>query len=102
MDETGFPIGVGKDQFVITRRKRPQYFGLVENRESATAIEAINAAGDHIPAFLILAGQVHQAHWYCTPELDPHTKLITSESGYSNDQISLEWLKHFQEYSALK
>jgi hypothetical protein len=59
MDETGFRIGVGKDQFVITRRKRSQYFGLAENRESATAIEAINAAGDHIPAFLILAGQVH-------------------------------------------
>jgi hypothetical protein len=57
---------------------------------------------DYIPAFLILAGQMHQAQWYRVPELDPHTKISTSESGYSNDQISLEWLRHFEEFTAPK
>jgi site-specific DNA-cytosine methylase len=39
MDETGFRIGMGKDQLIVTKRKRVHYFGLPENRESATAIE---------------------------------------------------------------
>ena len=54
MDETGFRIGVGKDQLVVTRRRKVRYFGLPTNRESATAIEGISAAGVFLPAFLIL------------------------------------------------
>jgi hypothetical protein len=61
MNETGFRIGIGKNQFIITKRKRQHCFGVPENRESATAIEAISASGDYIPAFLILSGQMHQA-----------------------------------------
>jgi len=57
MDETGFQIGVGKDHFIVTKRQRAHYFGIPENRESATAIEAISAGGHYIPAFLILSGQ---------------------------------------------
>jgi hypothetical protein len=45
MDETGFQIGVGKDQMVVTKRRRAHYFSLPTNRESATAVEAISAAG---------------------------------------------------------
>ncbi|KJZ68610.1 hypothetical protein HIM_11998 [Hirsutella minnesotensis 3608] len=33
MDETGFRIGVGKDQLIVTKRKRAHYFGIPENRE---------------------------------------------------------------------
>ncbi|KID81054.1 transposase [Metarhizium guizhouense ARSEF 977] len=44
MDETGFQIGVGKDQLVVTRSRQAQYFGLPVNRESATAIEAVSGA----------------------------------------------------------
>ena len=54
MDETGFRIGVGKDQLIITKRKRAYYFGIPENRESAMAIEAISAGGEVILCFLIL------------------------------------------------
>ncbi|KXX73119.1 Jerky protein [Madurella mycetomatis] len=43
MDETGFRIGIGKDQLVVTKRRRTHYLGIPENRESATAIEAISA-----------------------------------------------------------
>jgi hypothetical protein len=31
-----------------------------------------------------------------------HIKLVTSESGYFNDQISLEWLRYFEEFTASK
>ncbi|KAM4067613.1 DDE superfamily endonuclease [Hirsutella rhossiliensis] len=83
MDETGFRIGVGKDQLI----------------ESATAIEAISANGEVVPAFLILAGQMHMASWYQIPELDPDTVIRPTPTGYSNDVISLEWLQHFDKHS---
>jgi hypothetical protein len=42
MDETGFRIVVGKDQFIITKRRQQHYLGVPENRESAIDIEAIS------------------------------------------------------------
>ncbi|KAM4066705.1 DDE superfamily endonuclease [Hirsutella rhossiliensis] len=100
MDETGFRIGVGKDQLVVTKRKRAHYFAIPENRESATAIEAISAGGAFIPAFLILSGQMHMTSWYQIPGLDPDTAIRPTSTGYSNDEISLEWLQHFDKHSA--
>ncbi|KJZ68123.1 hypothetical protein HIM_12484 [Hirsutella minnesotensis 3608] len=100
MDETGFRIGVGKDQLIVTKRARAHYFGIPENRESATAIEAISASGEVIPAFLILAAQMHMASWYQIPELDQETVIRPTPTGYSNDMISLEWLQHFDRHSA--
>ncbi|KJK73638.1 hypothetical protein H634G_11103 [Metarhizium anisopliae BRIP 53293] len=99
MDETGFRIGIGKDQLIVTKRKRAHLFSMPENRESATAIEGISAAGRHLPAFLILTGQKHMERWYHTKELDNNTKITVSSSGYSNDEISLGWLKHFIEFA---
>ncbi|ODA78131.1 hypothetical protein RJ55_06735 [Drechmeria coniospora] len=100
MDETGFQIGVGKDQLVVTRRRRAQYFGLPTNRESATAIEAVSAGGKVVPLFLILSGQVHMSQWYQVKELEGDTVIGTSPTGYSNDRHSLSWLKHFDHHSA--
>jgi hypothetical protein len=87
MDEAGFRIGVGKDHMVITKRRRAHYFGLPENRESATAIEGISAAGQALPAFLILSGYNHMWRWYAEEYLDPRAAVTLSPTGYSNDQI---------------
>src|SRR5687768_12376994 len=85
--EPGSPI-------VLRARRRSRYFGIPENRESATSIEAISAAREYIPAFLILAGQQHQSRWYAQPELHRDTVIEVSPTGYTNDQISLQWLHH--------
>ncbi|KAM4055556.1 hypothetical protein HRG_015061 [Hirsutella rhossiliensis] len=42
---------IASDQVVVTKSRRSQYFGIEENRESATAVEAISADGRYIPAF---------------------------------------------------
>lgn len=99
MDETGFRIGIGKDQLIVTKRKREHLFSMPENRESATAMEAISADGRVVPAFLIVTGQVHMAQWYRVTELQPATKITTSASGYTNDSIALSWIKHFNQYA---
>jgi hypothetical protein len=99
MDETGFQIGVGKDQMVVTKRKRAHYFSLPTNRESATAVEAISAAGRVIPVFLILSGMMHMANWYWLKELDKDTVIGTSPTGYSNDELSMAWIRHFETHT---
>jgi hypothetical protein len=99
MDETGFQIGVGKDQMVVTKRRRAHYFSLPTNRESATAVEAISAAGRVIPVFLILSGTLHMANWYRLEELDKDTVIGTSPTGYSNDELSMAWIQHFETHT---
>ena len=100
MDETGFQIGVRKDQLIITKRKRAHYFSMPENRESATVIEAISTGGHYLLVFLILSGQLYMTQWYTVEELHGQTILQTATTGYSNDEISLGWLAHFNEHSA--
>ena len=98
MDETGFRIGVGKDQLMVTRRRRRHYLAMPTCRESATSIEAISASGEVIPAFLILTGKTHLERWYHTA-LSPETVLSVSESGYNNDELALHWIKHFEKHT---
>ncbi|KAF6814462.1 transposase [Colletotrichum sojae] len=93
MDETGFRIGVGKDQMITTRRKTAHYFALPENRESATAIEAISAAGSVIPAFLVLAGQLQERQAQHTPSPSPssqgsHTSLSSFTTPVTLRQVN--------------
>ncbi|KJZ69918.1 hypothetical protein HIM_10703 [Hirsutella minnesotensis 3608] len=101
MDETGFRIGVGKDQLIVTKRKRSHYFSIPENRESATLIEAISAGGRYTPAFILLAGQNHMAHWYHQQELERETVIRPTPTGYTNDEISLEWIQHFDKHTEI-
>ncbi|KJZ68245.1 hypothetical protein HIM_12364 [Hirsutella minnesotensis 3608] len=84
MDETGFRIGVGKDQLMVTKRKRSHYFSIPENRVSATLIEAISAGGCHTPAFILLAGQNHMVHSYHQQELELEMTICPTPTGYTN------------------
>ena len=99
MDETGVQINVGKDQMVVTKQRKAHYFSLPTNRESATAVEAISAAGRVIPVFLILSGTMHMANWYRLKELDKDTVIGTSPTGYSNDELSMAWIQHFETHT---
>jgi len=100
MDETGFQIGVGKNGLILSKNKKDHYFGIPQNRESATVIEAISAAGEVIHPFIILAAKQHRAHWYRQPELHPETVIATSPTAYSNDEIAIDWIKHFERKSS--
>ncbi|KID81501.1 transposase, partial [Metarhizium majus ARSEF 297] len=99
MDETGFRIGIGQDHLVITKRKRAHLFSMPENRETSTAMESISAGGIVIPAFLILTGQRHMESWYRIKELEADTKIAVSPTGFTNDEIALAWIQHFQEFA---
>jgi hypothetical protein len=55
-----------------------------------------------VPAFLILTGAVHQSAFYRIPELHDDTAIGVSQTGFTNDELSLEWIKHFDKHTAEK
>jgi hypothetical protein len=100
VNETGFMIGIGKDQWVLTLDPdRPCHLGSSTNRELVTVIEAVSGDGIVIPPMVILPGKVHQEHWYTKTGLEDNYLIVVSESGYSNDHVALCWLAHFQKFT---
>ncbi|KAJ0129330.1 Uncharacterized protein HZ326_27568 [Fusarium oxysporum f. sp. albedinis] len=100
-DEVGFMMGVIANGMVVTgteRRARPK---LVQpgSREWITVIQAINAEGWPIPPFIIGAGQYHLAHWYRDSNLPDEWAIATSPNGWTDNELGLEWLKHFDRYT---
>ena len=50
---------------------------------------------------LILSGKQTKIKWALENDLDPRILLSTSESGYSNDELAIKWLVHFEEHSRI-
>lgn len=97
-DETGFQMGVISTSKVITaseRKGRPRTTQ-PGNRKWVTAIEAINAKGWSIPPFIIFDGKLHQTTWYQSG-IPATWRIAVSDNGWTNDELGLEWIKHFHE-----
>jgi hypothetical protein len=96
-DDTGFLMGMIASGMVVTgtdRRGRPKSVQ-PGNREWITVIQAINAAGWAIQPFIIGGGQYHLANWYRESNLPGDWAIATSQNGWTDNEIGLEWLKHF-------
>jgi hypothetical protein len=96
-DETGFMMGMIEHGMVVTSSERQGMPKRVQpgNREWITVIEAVNAEGQSIPPFIIGAGQYHLANWYRECDLPGDWVIALSENGWTNNQLGLDWLKHF-------
>ncbi|KAJ0128182.1 putative tubulin--tyrosine ligase C12B10.04 [Fusarium oxysporum f. sp. albedinis] len=96
-DETGFMMGIIMAGMVVTGSERQGRPKSVQpgNREWITVIQAINAEGQSIAPFIIGAGQYHLANWYQESNLPGDWVIATSQNGWTNNQLGLEWLKHF-------
>ena len=100
-DESGFRIGIGKDQWIVTLDPcRQSYLASSSNRELVTSCEAVSGDGDVLPPMLILPGSLHLEDWYMKTDLDDDFLLAVSHTGYSNDELSLNWLQHFDKFSS--
>jgi hypothetical protein len=98
-DESGFQIGQGADEEVITK-----YPDIVRDcpssstRELVSTIEGISATDEKIPPMLIFAGKAILESWF--KYLKEEDWIITiSDKGYANDEIAYEWLKHFNKHT---
>ncbi|KAG6996149.1 hypothetical protein FocnCong_v015127 [Fusarium oxysporum f. sp. conglutinans] len=96
-DETGFMMGMIEPGMVVTSSERQGIPKKVQpgNREWITAIQAINAEGQSIPPFIIGSGQYHLANWYRECDLPGDWVIALSENGWTNNQLGLDWLRHF-------
>jgi hypothetical protein len=73
------------------------FFDSPENRKSNTIIESVSAVGDTIPPYIIINGRRRMDNWF-NDQLDPETVIDMSDTGYMNNQIGLNFLKHFIEH----
>ena len=96
MDETGFRIGMGGDQYIVTReRHRKLTIRDPDNRESLTSIETIRGDGTVLPPYIVLNGKQYMEKWFEATDLEEEATFDLSDTGYSNDEISLRYLEHF-------
>jgi hypothetical protein len=98
-NETGFQIGIGGSQWIITHEtSRKSYFASQSERELVTAVEIIGVRGTVLPPLLILLEKIHQSQWYTTTNIPSIYAIGLSESGYPNDELALEYIKHFDRF----
>lgn len=95
MDETGFRIGIpGGEEVIVLRGVTELYTASPENWTTITIIKAVSGIGKATPPVLIIPGKVHMDSWY-HKSLHGTELVLLSKSGYSNDQLAIEWLEHF-------
>ncbi|EED12064.1 conserved hypothetical protein [Talaromyces stipitatus ATCC 10500] len=98
-DETGFIVGQGKDEAVVTAYpKTSKRVSSLSSRESITVIEGINAEGKIIPPLLIPKGKVHLEEWYRHIK-DDDWLVAPALNGFITDKIAFKWLQHFDHFS---
>ena len=99
-DESGFRIGVGKNQWIVTRiLDRQLSLGSNTNRETVTVVEAISGDGYVLPPMVILKGVLLQERWFTTTNIGDDYLIAVSDTGYSNDVLCFQWIKHFERFT---
>lgn len=69
------------------------------NREYITSVEYVSGRGDVIPNMLNLSGKQHFEKYFEENNLEDNVCLAVSDSGYSNDEIGVQWFEHFDKYT---
>lgn len=94
-DETGFQLGQGKSEKVVTRhRYRSSRIIASEHGENLTAIECVAADGWVMSPYFIARGEYFLERWF-DPKLPDDYLINVSPKGYTDDQIALDWLEWF-------
>ena len=99
-DEAGFMMGKISSQLVVTGSERCNRPKMIQqgNREWATVIKGINATGWAIPPFVIFKAKHHDSAWY--EDLPYDWAIGVSDSGWTNNELGVAWLRHFIKHTA--
>lgn len=103
-DETWFRAGIGKDEWIITNDGTSTRLNLEDpnNWDYITSVECVGGGGDVIPNMLILSEKQHLKKQFEEKDLENSMSFAVSDSGYSNDEIGVQWLEHFDECTRKK
>ena len=95
MDEKGFMKGISDNVKVIISRNDKEAFTIQPgNRDWVSIIKCISTTNYVLPPFVIFPGQQIQQSWI-DKAIDGNTVIRVSENGWTDQEICLEWLKHF-------
>jgi hypothetical protein len=100
-DETGFLMGQISPTLVITSSEGRGKAKKIQpgNREWVTVIQAVQSGGEVIPPYVVVAGKTHLESWYRDSPFPPEWTIDLSETGWTNNRIGLDWVKHFDKHS---
>ena len=102
MDEKGFMMGVAASAKVVIPKHEKQAFSAQSgNREWVSLIEAISATGRSLPLFVIFKGVNKLKAWFDVLE-DIHSEIATSENGWTDNELGVDWLKRCFEPATAK
>jgi hypothetical protein len=88
-------VGIPSRQTVIVPRTVTElYTPSPKNRLSITVIESLCSNGTVIALVLIILGKTHMESWY-HENLLSEERILLSNSGYTNDELAIIWLRHF-------
>lgn len=99
-DETGFMVGYlqgGIFIWTFIKVKEPIVTD-PNDHYSITVTETINTEGQTISPFIILPGVNIPESWVQN-DLEGQTIINTSERGYTNNMLTIEWFEHFERHT---
>ncbi len=100
MNESGFRIEVERDHLVITLIKKRSLRAIdLKVRNLVSDVKMINAEREKIFLMLIVLEINILNKWVQKNDLNDDLLLATTESEYSNDEKTFDWLKHFDFHS---
>ncbi|KAJ5267249.1 hypothetical protein N7478_010057 [Penicillium angulare] len=100
-DEIGFQSGqIGKENVPsgVTPKKHTRK-GTPERAPTTTIIECVSADGSVIPPYIIFACKGRLLEDYFPSKIPGDWAFDTSPNGFITQEIALEWLRHFQDYT---
>ncbi|WKT54098.1 HTH CenpB-type DNA-binding domain [Fusarium oxysporum f. sp. vasinfectum] len=100
-DECGIRIGALRERLevIIVKKMLNAKHDVVSftNRESTTMLGCANAAGFMIPPLMVF--KTWPTESWDVNALDEGIRFARSESGFSNAEISMDWIRHFNRNS---
>ena len=98
-DETGFQIGVvSGGKVLVPDDCQAAYVSDPDNRVFVTVVATIGATGRSVPPMIIFKG-AHHLRKYFDNDMEKDVLWARSESGFSNNSLGLEYLKHFDRFT---
>ena len=99
-DKSGFLIGKISSQLVVTGSEKPRKRKKLQPSDCkwVTLVQGVGATGKVILLFLILAGKVLISNWF-TEDLPRDWVINVSPTGWTNNNLSLAWLHHFDTHA---
>jgi hypothetical protein len=91
-DETGVMLSMlGSVKVLVGKDDKRKHRGARVKRTTVTAVKCISADGRYLNPMIIWPATTHRSNWTTFPT--PGWHYVCNESGYTDSNISLQWLR---------